>query len=64
MTSCARALSYISTVTPLRAVTFAESSESRELFWRSRSYASDMLQALAAYKSAEDGCLVVRADVS
>jgi hypothetical protein len=37
MTSCARALSYISTVTPLRAVTLAESSERRELFWRSRS---------------------------
>lgn len=33
----------MSTVTPLNAVTFADSSDSRELFWRSRSYASDIL---------------------
>jgi len=37
ITSCALALSYISTVTPLSAETFEESSASRELFWRSRS---------------------------
>ena len=43
MTSCARALSYMSTVTPRSEDTFAESSSSRALFWRSRSYASDIL---------------------
>jgi len=43
ITSCARALSYISTVTPRKAVTFAESSDKRLLFWRSRSYASDIV---------------------
>lgn len=32
MTSCALALSYISTVIPLSAVTFADNSESRESF--------------------------------
>jgi hypothetical protein len=37
ITSCDLALSYISTVTPLSAVTFADSSESLLLFWRSRS---------------------------
>lgn len=32
ITSCALALSYMSTVTPLKAVTFADSSDRRELF--------------------------------
>lgn len=45
-------------VTPLKAVTFEDSSARRELFWRSRSYASDMVADFEGYVVGVGNCVL------